>query len=220
MTVESGQQKMQPFPLRSPGFIQPYAGTMPSSGYLLEYDGYWIALTLDTIRTIGNTNSGAAIAQSWAYLLYELIWNTYSNSQAPIFNAIGQPTTRSLSALIDWNGGYRLSLPDVRGRGIVGIGTGSNPTTLSARNLGSAFGAETHTLSVGEMPSHNHTLTIDNAVVWRNATSGSGGNNQDNSGGQSIGGVQWLISNTGGGGAHNNMQPSIGQHFLISAGAR
>lgn len=54
----------------------------------------------------------------------------------------------------DPNGTFRV--PDMRGRTLVGAGTG---TGLTARTLGSAFGAEQVTLASNQMPSHSHTLT-------------------------------------------------------------
>lgn len=47
-------------------------------------------------------------------------------------------------------------VPDLRGRSIVGIGTG---TGLTARAMNDDGGEENHQLSVGELASHNHTLS-------------------------------------------------------------
>lgn len=220
MTVDAGSQRMEPFPLRSPGFVQMFAGPLPPAGFLLEYDGYWVCTTLDTIRTIGAAGSGAAIAQSWLDLLYELIWKGYNNTQAPIFSSTGASTTRGTSASADWNANKRLSLPDMRGRTMVGVGAGSNPSVLTARSLGATFGAETHTLSLAEIPSHTHTLRINSGLVFSIANSGSGANTVNNDAGFSQGGFQWLNDSVGGSGSHNNVQPSIAQHFLVSAGSR
>jgi microcystin-dependent protein len=53
----------------------------------------------------------------------------------------------------DPNGTFRV--PDMRGRALVGAGTG---TGLTNRTLGSAFGAEQVTLATNQMPSHNHSI--------------------------------------------------------------
>jgi microcystin-dependent protein len=47
-----------------------------------------------------------------------------------------------------------FNLPDFRGRTSIGSGQGSG---LSLRNLGNAFGEETHKLSQAELASHSHT---------------------------------------------------------------
>jgi microcystin-dependent protein len=51
-------------------------------------------------------------------------------------------------------------LPDLRGRIPLGSGQGLN---LTNRIIGSNGGEETHTLTENEMPTHNHTATIDNS---------------------------------------------------------
>ena len=55
------------------------------------------------------------------------------------------------------SGGTQFNVPDLRGRTLVGAGTG---TGLSTRTLGQqTYGAETHQLAANEMPYHNHTAS-------------------------------------------------------------
>jgi microcystin-dependent protein len=91
----------------------------------------------------------------------------------------GQATTNP-SALRDLIG---ANVPDLMGRTPVGYGAGSG---LTARNtIGAKFGAETHALSVNEMPSHDHPfdagdglgLTNRTHFMDRNASHGHGLNN-------------------------------------------
>jgi len=104
-----------------------------------------------------------------------------------------------------------------RGRAVVGSGSGSGLTT---RSLGSTFGEENHTLTVSEIPAHSHRLYVDNSSrpsgYDRNASFGTDGQNVAVAGedyGQAYISTNTdsrrLIENTGGGNAHNNMQPSI-----------
>lgn len=51
------------------------------------------------------------------------------------------------------------ALPDLRGRTVIGAGTG---TGLTARTLAGTVGAETHSLTTGELASHTHTGTTGN----------------------------------------------------------
>lgn len=78
--------------------------------------------------------------------------------------------------------------------GLVHIGSGST------YSLGSTGGEKTHTLTVAEMPSHNHDLP--RVMGFVNSTGGGNG---------TYGSVNtWTtVGNRGGGGAHNNMQPYV-----------
>jgi len=51
------------------------------------------------------------------------------------------------------DGQTTFGLPDARGRKVIHSGTGPG---LTPRNLGSVGGAENHTLTTNEMPSHTH----------------------------------------------------------------
>ncbi|KAA1247429.1 phage tail protein [Aquimarina sp. RZ0] len=60
------------------------------------------------------------------------------------------------------DGRTSFALPDLRGRVPVGPGTGPG---LSTRKLGQRSGLETNTLTVLQMPSHNHLATISPGAV-------------------------------------------------------
>lgn len=116
-----------------------------------------------------------------------------------------------------------FTLPDFRGRipGIIGAGSG-----LTTRTIGTSTGTETVTLTTNQIPSHSHTITDPGhthtylGVNSQNAASG-GDNVAENSPrptettSSSTTGIS--INNTGGGQAHENMQPTLfcGNIFIL-----
>ena len=106
----------------------------------------------------------------------------YANSAA-VVNAIGGTT---------W-------VVFATGRTLVGVDTNdANFNTVQEEG-----GASTHTLSVAELPSHTHALS---PVIQ--SSSGTDGEPNRVSGGQANNGNVTAAA-TGGGGAHNNLQPYI-----------
>ena len=134
------------------------------------------------------------------------------------------------------DGSTTFTLPDMRGRTMIGSGQGSG---LTDRTLGSTGGAETHQLSTAEMPSHTHTQNAHGHTHNANAGLGgyglirvSPGNSNtisvtDTTPGEpdivttpialSINQATATNQNTGGDGSHNNMQPYIALNYIIKA---
>jgi len=115
--------------------------------------------------------------------------------------------------------GSHFNLPDLQGRAPIMAGSGSG---LSAYSLGDKAGEETHTLTVAETPSHSHSDTghthsegaslpaVGAAIVGVPIPSAIPA--------ASITGIGFAgISNTGGDGSHNNLQPLIAINYLIVA---
>jgi hypothetical protein len=96
-----------------------------------------------------------------------------------------------------------------RGRAIIG----TNPSAgggISARALGATGGAETHTLTTSEMPSHSHVQSYyrsPSIYGWTVNTWNPGAFYAGDT--AAVGNVQDSTANAGGGGAHNNMQPFV-----------
>lgn len=103
-------------------------------------------------------------------------------------------------------------VPDLRGRGFVGLdnmgGSSANRITATeADAIGGAYGAETHTLTAAEIPAHTHDIKL---------YTDSGGSLMD--GGMNStthASTSTTEANPGGGGAHNNVQPSQFGNWII-----
>lgn len=118
------------------------------------------------------------------------------------------------------NGTTTFNLPDAQGRVLGGVGTG---TGLSARSQGQKVGAETHTLTSAEMPSHTHNSNaVGGTLGLIKADGSSTAIEGDNSGVEPnifAAPVELTIDATGNGQAHNNMQPTlfIGNVFIFGS---
>ena len=106
------------------------------------------------------------------------------------------------------DGSTTFNVPDLRARFALGTNDAALPNGadggLTTRNEGDEGGAETHTLSVDEMPAHTHQ-GFDSPG---GTASGPGG------AGNTVGGTSQTGS-TGSGNAHNNMPPFTVVNYLI-----
>jgi microcystin-dependent protein len=103
------------------------------------------------------------------------------------------------------DGSTTFNLPNLQGR--VPVGFDSGQTEFDA--MGETGGAKTHTLTVSEIPSHSHTTEgVSPGSSPNNFTGHSALGAEQNAQDSSVG-------STGGGGAHNNLQPYITLRFII-----
>jgi microcystin-dependent protein len=162
-------------------------------------------------------------------------------------STVDRTTYADLFAAISttWNtggeAGTEFRLPDLRGRTLLGSGTG---TGLTARTVGDIGGEETHQLTQGELATHNHPITdpqhshgvtdsghihemyhavasgSDYTGINANYGSGESGhrfNAQNNTTGITIGAhsTDITLATAGSDEAHNNMQPWACVNYVI-----
>lgn len=113
-----------------------------------------------------------------------------------------------------WDDDRNPKLPDLRGRVAVGKKNATSADDTEFSSLGKTGGEKTHTLTVDEMPSHNHLRDIENKIVnngsggaWSPSLKGTGNMTDENN----------STRNTGGGQPHNNLQPYLVTNFIIKA---
>ena len=99
------------------------------------------------------------------------------------------------------------------GRVLIGVGTGTdtNNTSQTFSSAEVTGGEYTHKLTVVEMPSHNHQIKTNNDD-WNNSPNG-GKYGTTHDGANSWYNTDWYTINSGGNGAHNNIQPYITAYF-------
>ena len=140
--------------------------------------------------------------------------------------AVNRTTYAALFAIVGgtWgagDGSTTFNLPDLRGRVLIGAGTGSG---LSARTHATAGGAETATVSIAEMGVHAHSIgnpvhyhagdtfssfwVVGGAAYLSNTTGFSLVTSQARATGVTLGAQ-------GSGTAHANMQPWIALNHVI-----
>lgn len=119
-------------------------------------------------------------------------------------SAVSRTTYATLFGIIgtaygSGNGTTTFNLPNLGTRVIAGYSSGDNAFS----SISSIGGESTHTLNIGEMPSHVHT-----AVLPSTGAASGGGTSAKSS-------ASSATDATGGGLAHNNLQPYIVMSYII-----
>lgn len=142
--------------------------------------------------------SGENIPNGWLLCDGSVVSRT---TYSELFNAIG---LNYVEDGVEWLDEERFPLPNAKGRTLVG----KDSTDTDFNTLGKTSGEKTHTLTVDEMPSHKHSMNFGDSAGGDGSefvySSTSGNNNV-------------FMLETGGGQAHNNLQPSLTLNFIIKA---
>jgi microcystin-dependent protein len=206
----------------------------------IYYDSFWIEVGASASSTpVGTVTSfaGSTAPSGWLLCSGQTVSRT---TYAGLFAVLN--TTYGSG-----DGSTTFNIPDLRGRTIAGLDNmgGTAAGRLSAAtiggggdNLGEVGGSQTHALVTAEMPSHTHTQNAHTHDLGPGQSFGMSGTNfgGGNAGAFAVFGAAVQVinqgtytgpysatsntatnQNTGGGGAHNNMQPTILMNYIIKA---
>ena len=175
--------------------------------------------------TMGSASSGASSASAANQALFNILYaSPFTDASCPLLTSSGAGTTRAAqgSAAAAWAANCRMTLPLTLGRTLAVAGSGSG---LTARVMGTTLGEETHLLSTPEIPAHNHGVT-DSGHTHSGVQPGGGATGSSGTGGAAVFYIDVngstasattgiSINNAGGGGTHNNMQPSSFMNAIV-----
>lgn len=207
------------------GSVDPNALIQTGDVLWQDAQGTRAGFVRDNARTIGSATSGATErANIDVEALYTYLWTTFSNTFCPVSGG------RGASAAADFAANKPIALPDKRGYVPGGLDDMGNsaagrfvgvPVLLgSVTDPGSVIGETLNTLTSAQIPAHTHSITD----VAHSHTVPIGG---DNAGGKFgvnnsslpvtsssttdsvMTGITGTNANTGGGGAHNNVQQTV-----------
>jgi microcystin-dependent protein len=216
------------YPLVPAGRMEPYAGFDAPSGWLLcngaavsraTYSRLFGVMTKTTTGTTVTGSSAVTVTSSSGMVagmpvegpgiaLGATVLSVINATQITLSEEAGAGSGAGTIRVLPFgkgDGSTTFNVPDSRGRTLIGAGQGS---ALTNRRLGATTGQESVSLSVAEMPTHSHTTGFN---TNNNTTQTGGGVRLAGSGTD----VNIGTSSAGGGGAHENMQPSLAVNYIV-----
>jgi microcystin-dependent protein len=222
------------FGVDTSGAIKPYAGLVVPAGYLAcdgsavsrtTYAALFAALSSTQTCTL-NSSTTVTVPDTSMLALGMQVTGTGIPASTTIASVVNSTTitlsqaatlTQSSSLVFTaWgkgDGSTTFNVPDMRGRTLIGDGTGSG---LTARALGVGAGEETHLLTAAEsgLPAHTHPPLSPNTSFAGQASSGTA---------LTASGAVALVAQATTGqnsaasaaSAHNNMQPWATVKYII-----
>jgi microcystin-dependent protein len=183
-------------------------GTLQRNGGRLKWHDGNVVVTLDVPPGTVVAFAGTTIPAGWLLCNGQAVSRT---TYAALFAVIG--TTYGAG-----DGSTTFNVPNLLSRVPVGFDSGA----IEFNAMGKTGGAKTHTLTVAELPSHSHTASGNIAIYQTGNEAGGHGTKAPADGftnrlfvdGGSTG-VNVTVGSTGGGGAHNNLQPYITMNYII-----
>ncbi len=123
-----------------------------------------------------------------------------------------------LGTIYGGDGRTTFGLPDMRGRIPNHAGTGPG---LSPRPLGQKTGSETETLTVNQLPSHNHDMSVSTDAGSQSTSNGQYLASSPNvrifrPAGPNSSLLNTSVTNFGGSGSHTNVMPFLCVNFIIA----
>lgn len=186
-------------------------GETPSitSLYLNEVDNKLYRYYNNTMNVLESGNSGGGSLKIGTIIPYagDTLPTGYLYCDG---SAISRTTYSDLFSVIgttygNGNGTTTFNLPNLKGR----VPVGYDSTQTEFDNLGETGGEKTHQLVITEIPSHDHKIFID--------STGTGGKWGPTGTVQQSTNTYTATGVTGGGEAHNNLQPFLVVNYIIKA---
>lgn len=217
----------RPGDLKPSARINPDAGWLRADGAAVGRTAYAALFAAVTVATTGNTTNGSSVVGGMGSTAGMEAGMPFEGANIPSGTTIASvdsaaQVTLSASATatvagvavraLPYGGGdgsTTFNVPDMRGRAAVGAGAGAG---LTARRLGATMGSESHALTIAEMPPHDHQVR---RTLRTDLTGGGAQAAVRGVPGDSPDATASSATSTGGGGAHNNVQPSTALNWFV-----